>query len=68
MRSLDNLFTSGKGSNIFINNKEYLDLSLSAGSHLLGHNPMIFKKSINKMIGLNVSNFAAKNKYAIDFY
>ena len=33
--SLDNLFTSGKGSNIFINNKKYLDLSLCAGSHLL---------------------------------
>ena len=28
---------------------------------------MIFKKSINKMIGLNVSNFAAKNKYAAEF-
>ena len=26
--NLNNLFTSGKGSKIYINNKEYLDLSL----------------------------------------
>jgi|TARA_B100001093_G_scaffold427282_1_gene421564 glutamate-1-semialdehyde 2,1-aminomutase len=65
--NLNNLFTSGKGSNIFVNNKKYLDLSLCAGSHLLGHNPKIFKHSINKMLGLNVSNFAAKNKYTTEF-
>ena len=44
--SLDDLFTSGKGSNIYIKNKRYLDLSLCAGSHILGHNPIIFQKSI----------------------
>ena len=33
---LNNLFTSGKGSNIYIKNKMFLDLSLCAGSHLLG--------------------------------
>ena len=36
---LNNLFTSGKGSNIYIEHKMFLDLSLCAGSHLLGHNP-----------------------------
>ena len=65
--SLDNLFTSGKGSNIYIKNKRYLDLSLCAGSHILGHNPIIFQKSIKNMLKLGISNFAAKNKYAVDF-
>ena len=65
--SLDNLFTSGKGSNIYIKNKKYLDLSLCAGSHILGHNPIIFQKSIKDMLKLGISNFAAKNKYAVEF-
>ncbi len=63
---LNNLFTSGKGSNIYINNKKYLDLSLCAGSLLLGHNPIIFQKSIKNVLKQDVSNFAAKNKYAVD--
>ena len=65
--TLENLFTSGKGSNIYIKNKRYLDLSLCAGSHILGHNPIIFQKSIKNMLKLGISNFAAKNKYAVDF-
>ena len=64
--NLNNLFTSGKGSNIYINNKKYLDLSLCAGSHILGHNPTIFKKSIKNVEKLGISNFAAKNKYAVE--
>ena len=64
---LGNLFTSGKGSNIYIKNKRYLDLSLCAGSHILGHNPIIFQKSIKNMLKLGISNFAAKNKYAVEF-
>jgi glutamate-1-semialdehyde 2,1-aminomutase len=64
---LGNLFTSGKGSNIFIKNKRYLDLSLCAGSHILGHNPIIFQKSIKNTLKLGISNFAAKNKYAVEF-
>ena len=63
---LNNLFTSGKGSNIYINKKKYLDLSLCAGSHILGHNPIIFKKSIKNMLKMDISNFAAKNKYAVE--
>jgi glutamate-1-semialdehyde 2,1-aminomutase len=65
--NLSNLFSAGKGSNIYINNKKYLDLSLCAGSHILGHNPKIFKKSIKEIPGLNISNFATKNKFAIAF-
>ena len=64
---LKNLLTSGKGSNIYINNKKYLDLSLCAGSHILGHNPAVFQKSIKKMLKMSISNFAAKNKYAVEF-
>ena len=64
---LNNLFTSGKGSNIYIKNKRYLDLSLCAGSHILGHNPIVFQKSIKNMLKLGISNFAAKNKYAVEF-
>ena len=63
---LNNLFTSGKGSNININKKKYLDLSLCAGTHILGHNPKIFQKSIQNMQKLGISNFAAKNKYAVE--
>ena len=62
---LNNLFTSGKGSNIYINNKRYLDLSLCAGSHILGHNPIVFQKSIKNVQKFGISNFAAKNKYAV---
>jgi len=63
---LNNLFTSGIGSNIYINNKKFLDLSLCAGSLLLGHNSIIFKKSIKNMLKQDISNFAAKNKYAVE--
>jgi glutamate-1-semialdehyde 2,1-aminomutase len=63
---LNNLFTSGKGSNIYIDNKKYLDLSLCAGSHILGHNPIVFQKSIKDILKLGISNFAAKNKYAVE--
>ena len=62
----NNLFTSAKGSNVYINKTKYLDLSLCAGSHILGHNSIIFKKSIKNMLKMDISNFAAKNKYAVE--
>ena len=64
--NLNNLFTSGKGSKIYINNKKFLDLSLCAGTHLLGHNPKIFQKSVKDLAKLRISNFAAKNIYAVE--
>ena len=64
---LNDLFTSGEGSNIYINKKKYLDLSLCAGSLILGHNPIVFKKSVKNILRLGISNFAAKNKYAVEF-
>ncbi len=63
--NLNNLFTSGKGSKIYINNKKFLDLSLCAGTHILGHNPKIFQKSVKDLAKLGISNFAAKNIYAV---
>ena len=51
---LNNLFTSGKGSSIYINNKKYLDLSLCAGSLMLGHNPMVFQKSVKNLLKLMI--------------
>ncbi len=64
---LNDLFTSGEGSNIYINKKKYLDLSLCAGSLILGHNPIVFQKSVKNILRLGISNFAAKNKYAVEF-
>ena len=64
---LNDLFTSGEGSNIYINKKKYLDLLLCAGSLILGHNPIVFQKSVKNILRLGISNFAAKNKYAVEF-
>tara|TARA_B110000971_G_scaffold92799_1_gene95456 strand:+ start:798 stop:2033 length:1236 start_codon:yes stop_codon:yes gene_type:complete len=63
----DNLFTKGIGSNIYIKNKKYLDLSFCAGTNLLGHNSAIFKNSIKQLIKDNISNLAAKNSHAYEF-
>jgi len=62
-----NLFSSGIGSNIFVGKKKFLDLSLCAGSLILGHNSEIFKKSLNQALKKNISNFAAKNEHAYSF-
>lgn len=60
-------FHFGKGSKIFIKKKQFLDLSLCAGSLILGHNSNIFKQSIKDALDLNISNFAAKNIHAQNF-
>ena len=65
--NLNNLFSSGKGSNIYINNKKFLDLSLCAGSIILGHNSGIYRKSSREILKKNLSNFAAKNIHAAEF-
>ena len=60
----DDFITSGKGSNITINKKKVLDLSLCAGSLILGHNSKIYRDSVREVLKLNISNFAAKNLHA----
>ena len=60
----DDFITSGKGSNIIINKKKILDLSLCAGSLILGHNSKIYRDSVREVLKLNISNFAAKNLHA----
>ena len=64
---IDSLFSSGNGSNIFVNKKKFLDLSLCAGSLILGHNSKIFKDSMRNALNSNISNFAAKNQFAVNF-
>ncbi len=59
-----NLFYGGNNEKIFTKNKEYIDLSMCAGSILLGHNHKIFQQSILKFISKKVSNLAAPNIYA----
>ena len=56
--------TNASGSKIKIKNKVFIDLSNCAGSLILGHNSLIFKKSLKKIINMNVSNFAMPNIYA----
>jgi glutamate-1-semialdehyde 2,1-aminomutase len=65
--NIQNLFSSGIGSKIQINRKKFLDLSLCAGSLILGHNSKVFKDSLNEVSKSNISNFAAKNIYAYNF-
>ena len=60
------LFSKGNNVNIFSNKTKYLDLSMCAGSILLGHNHNIFKKSVKDFLK-EISNFAAPNIYARKF-
>ena len=56
--------SKGLKSKIYINNKEYIDLSFCAGTLLLGHNSKIYKNSLKKLANNNVSNFAMPNVHA----
>ena len=60
---LDNtdLFYGAQDEKIFTKNKRYIDLSMCAGSILLGHNHKVFQKSIAKFISKKISNIAAPN-------
>ena len=55
------LFCGAQGEKIFTKNKKYIDLSMCAGSILLGHNHKVFQKSITKFISKKISNIAAPN-------
>jgi len=61
------LLTSGMGSYVYNETKKYLDLTSGGGCLLLGHNNRTFKKSIKDFIRMNISNFAAPNKFAKKF-
>ena len=61
------LFYKGDKEKIFSKKKSYLDLSMCAGSILLGHNHFIFQNSIKKFLKRKISNFAAPNFYAETF-
>jgi glutamate-1-semialdehyde aminotransferase len=46
----NNLFFRAQDEKIFTKNKRYIDLSMCAGSILLGHNHKVFQKSIKKFL------------------
>ena len=58
------LFYGAQDEKIFTKNKEYTDLSMCAGSILLGHNHKVFRQGIVKFLSKKVSNIAAPNIYA----
>ena len=63
----NNLFESGKGSKIVLNGKSFLDLSLGAGTQILGHNSLVFKKTIKSMVKENITLLCTPNKQANSF-
>ena len=63
---LNNLFTSGKGSNLYINNKKYLDLSLCAGSHILGITTSF--SEIHKCSKIWYFKLRSENKYIVQLF
>ena len=62
-----NLFLKEFKEKIFSKKKGYIDLSMCAGSLLLGHNHQVFRNSLKKFLNKKISNFAAPNIYA-DIY
>ena len=58
------LFFGAQDEKIFTKKKKYIDLSMCAGSILLGHNHKVFKQSIIKFISKKGSNLAAPNVHA----
>ena len=60
-----NFFDKGKGSRVFIKNKEFIDLGYCAGSLILGHNSKTLKESFNSIIKKNISNLAYSNIHAV---
>jgi glutamate-1-semialdehyde 2,1-aminomutase len=58
------LFYGAQDDKIFKKKRKYIDLSMCAGSVLLGHNHKIFRQSVLKFLSRKVSNVAAPNIYA----
>jgi glutamate-1-semialdehyde 2,1-aminomutase len=64
----NNYFIKGF-KNIIIDSKnnEFIDLTSSGGTSLLGHNNTILKKSLKKFVNSGFSNFALPNEHAKNF-
>jgi len=58
------LLNRGIGSYVYNESKKYLDLTSGGGCLLLGHNNKTFKSSIKEFVRMEISNFAAPNKFA----
>lgn len=61
------LFDKAVGSKIFIKNREFIDLSFSAGSLILGHQSKIFKESLKELLKRKISILATPNKQAVEY-
>ncbi|MDB9980047.1 aminotransferase class III-fold pyridoxal phosphate-dependent enzyme [Candidatus Pelagibacter sp.] len=61
------IFEKGVDGKIIIKGKKYIDLSNCAGSIVLGHNSIFFKKKIQNYLNNNYSNFAHPNIHALNF-
>ena len=62
-----NFFEKGIKDKIYIKRKSYIDLSNCAGSLILGHNNVFYKKILKKYLKKNFSNFAHPNIHATNF-
>ena len=64
----NNYFIKGF-KNIIIDSKnnEFIDLTSSGGTSLLGHNNTILKKSLKRFVNSGFSNFALPNEHAKNF-
>ena len=61
-----NFYDKGLGTFIYQGRKKYIDLCCGGGSLLLGYNHPSITKSFKKISKMNLANFAAPNKYAVE--
>ena len=61
-----NFYDKGFGTFIYQGRKKYIDLCCGGGSLLLGYNHPSITKSYKKISKMNLANFAAPNKYAVE--
>jgi len=59
-------YDKGFGTFIYNGKKKYIDLCCGGGSLLLGYNHPSITKSFKKISKMNIANFAAPNKYAVE--
>ena len=63
---INTFYDKGLGTFIYQGKKKYIDLCCGGGSLLLGYNHPSITKSFKKISKMNIANFAAPNKYAVE--
>ena len=66
-KNSSHIFDRAIGSKVFIKNKEFIDLSFSAGSLILGHQSRVYKDSLKQLLKRKISILAAPNKQAVEY-